>query len=879
MKNVHILPHTHWDREWYLPFEEFRYYLVRTIDRLLDELSGNPQYGCFHFDGQTILLKDYFDIRPERREELLHRVRQGKIAIGPFYVLQDEFLTSGEANIRNLARGLREMKDYGGSSYIGYLPDTFGHFSQMPQILTEFGIDNAIFCRGLVSSYDHMRTPDAQLSPSELLWEGADGSRVVGLYGSDWYNNAGNLPANIKDCAEYIKNTAQSADKKSVTGELLLYNGCDHQPPAKGLPQMIKAVNEELAGEYKVCCSDMNTVIQSARNQRDKLAVYKGELTGQQTDGLFSFIHTASVRVDIKRLNQKNESFLERIAEPLTAMAYAEGLPYAKAYMERAWEYLMQNHPHDSICGCGDDAVYREMAVRYEKSLQAAGMIAKEAAQYIAERTDMKTAPVDTEDFTPVLIFNPYSYSLSQPVEITVNFPKDTAVCGLEIKNHKGEEIASSVISQKQIFAFELPEDGFRISKTLKQVKAVVFMENLPPTGYTVIFVKPAEKLAEAEKPMSVTRLDCDLYSAAFAQNGSFTLTDNDTGISSGAMGIFEDSGDVGNEYTFMSPNGDETVVPETADVTLLRETALAYEVEVTSTVLLPEGYERLKNGTKAAVRYDGAEDYSAGKKKSKRSHKKLPTELKTVLTFYKKQKRVDMKTSLVNMTENHRLRVRFCTGQPKDYCLAHTPFDIVKRGVNDRPNWTQDDKSDRMQAFAAVGDKEQFLLSGRGLYEYEYFANGDIALTLLRCVDEMGDWGYFPTPEAQMKGKHCFEYVLFFGEKSQFSEMSRDALCYYGGNLYSVQKSNETTGAELPLQKSYFSAEGRGYLSGAFKVSENGGSLIARLYNPFDRKTTVRFNAEGEMRLSDLPEEKEAPLHADSLDISPKKICTIKII
>ena len=148
-KTVHIISHSHWDREWYLPLERHKMKLLDLIDTNMELFDKDPGFYSFHLDGQTIVLDDYLEIRPEKREELLRHVREGHFRVGPFYILQDEFLTSGEANVRNLQTGIREAKAYGNLTKVGYFPDAFGNAGQMPQLLTQAGMEAVAFGRGV----------------------------------------------------------------------------------------------------------------------------------------------------------------------------------------------------------------------------------------------------------------------------------------------------------------------------------------------------------------------------------------------------------------------------------------------------------------------------------------------------------------------------------------------------------------------------------------------------------------------------------------------------------------------------------------------------------------------------------------------------------
>ena len=124
-----VISHTHWDREWYKPFEQFRMQLADLINNLLGILEKYPEY-IFHLDAQTIVLEDYLEIYPEKREELSKWIKQGNILVGPWYLQNDFYLTSGEATVRNLIEGHRIAESFGACADAGYAPDQFGNISQ-----------------------------------------------------------------------------------------------------------------------------------------------------------------------------------------------------------------------------------------------------------------------------------------------------------------------------------------------------------------------------------------------------------------------------------------------------------------------------------------------------------------------------------------------------------------------------------------------------------------------------------------------------------------------------------------------------------------------------------------------------------------------------
>src|SRR5262245_20130470 len=180
-QTIHVVSHTHWDREWYRPFQVFRARLVDVVDTALDLLAYDPHYRYFHLDGQTIVLEDYLEIRPEREHQLRQSIREGRLLVGPWYTQPDEFLVSGESIVRNLLRGRRMAQAFGGCMDLGYLPDSFGHAGQMPQIFAGFGFPAAVLFRGITA--DQVR--------AAFNWRGSDGTTLltVKLPDDDAYSN------------------------------------------------------------------------------------------------------------------------------------------------------------------------------------------------------------------------------------------------------------------------------------------------------------------------------------------------------------------------------------------------------------------------------------------------------------------------------------------------------------------------------------------------------------------------------------------------------------------------------------------------------------------------------------------------------------------
>ncbi|MCW2928376.1 MAG: glycoside hydrolase, family 38 [Thermoleophilia bacterium] len=373
---VHVYAHTHWDREWYRSFERFRMQLVGVVDRVLDALDSDPAFATFVLDGQTIVLEDYLAIRPEEEPRIRRLVGAGRLEVGPWHVLPDEFLVSGESLIRNLHEGRRVAARFGTPLAVGYLPDPFGHVAQLPAILRGFGIDNAIFSRGMGD--EHARTGN------EFRWESPSGVDVLALVqGSPYtsgYCNAELLGrGNTADDASGYERVAELAPFLAVRASgdaMLLAAGCDHETVQEQLPRVVERL-AQLLPDADVRITGLAAYVASVRDaeRRSEAAGqpferHRGELRGSLHAPILTSIFSA--RIPLKQDNDRLQSLLETHVEPLMALAVAAGVRPARdvePFLRHAWRLVLENHPHDSIGGCSVDAVHDEMPARTLRAL------------------------------------------------------------------------------------------------------------------------------------------------------------------------------------------------------------------------------------------------------------------------------------------------------------------------------------------------------------------------------------------------------------------------------------------------------------------------------------------------------------------------------
>ncbi len=425
MKKLHLVSHTHWDREWYRTFQQFRLRLVHLIDGVLDLLDSDPSFKYFTLDGQTIVLDDYLAVRPENEGRIRRYVRNGRLVIGPWHILPDEFLVSPEATIRNLLEGTRTCAKFGPKMKVGYIPDPFGHIGQMPQILHGFNIDSACVQRGLSDER------------CEFWWQAPDGSRVFMAYLRDGYGNAAGLP--VDDPQHFTSEVRRLRDSllphSSSDRHFLFMHGTDHMEPPVPTSSAIAATHGKLDGDELIhsTLGKFVLAVQAELKKKPLPSVY-GELRECKRSHLLPGV--LSARMWIKQRNNHCETTLEKWVEPFSTFASMIPQPVTPPItladpapiVRQAWRLLMECHPHDSICGCSIDQVHDEMKVRFDQVDQVNAELVNQSLTLIAanintskEITGGNHFPSnDTKQVSAVVVFNPHSFSYSNAVDAEV---------------------------------------------------------------------------------------------------------------------------------------------------------------------------------------------------------------------------------------------------------------------------------------------------------------------------------------------------------------------------------------------------------------------------------------------------------------------------
>ncbi len=348
-----VVPHTHWDREWYLPFEQFRLRLGAVVDGVLDTLEHDASFTSFTLDGQAIVLEDYVEVRPENEGRLRALLAAGRLEVGPSYVLPDEILVGGESLVRNLLLGRRVCRRFGVEpSRAGYLPDSFGHPAQLPQILAGFGIRTFLFSRGLGDELDdagvvfRWRAGPAEVVACQMLPHYDNFARLT------WYHDASER---LRAIVEHFGDLVRNADGD----EIVLANGSDHLPVEPELPEILAELEQTFDAAFRIGRYDEHAP------GTEGLPVHEGELVGSRLQNVLRGANSA--RIYLKQANERAERRLLSIETAAALRTLRGAAPYPADDLRLAWRDLLRNHPHDSICGCSCDEVHRDMLVRYEQ--------------------------------------------------------------------------------------------------------------------------------------------------------------------------------------------------------------------------------------------------------------------------------------------------------------------------------------------------------------------------------------------------------------------------------------------------------------------------------------------------------------------------------
>jgi alpha-mannosidase len=890
-REVAIVPHTHWDREWYEPYQTFRMNLVDLVDGLLPLLESDPSYRRFLLDGQMAVVDDYLEVRPENEERLRALAGSGRVTVGPWYILLDEFLVSAETIVRDLQLGLARGVAFGGAMDIGYLPDMFGHVAQMPQILRQAGFEHTVVWRGVPST----------VTKTAFWWEAPDGSAVRAEYLPVGYGNGASLPDDAKALVRRIADHEQEVGSFLIDG-ILCMNGSDHLRPQPWLGRVVAEAND-LQDDYHFTITSLPEYLHDAPTEG--LERHTGELrSGARANVLMG---VTSNHVDVRRAEGVATRELERRAEPYAAL-FMDPAAYPTKLLDISWTLLVRNAAHDSVCACSVDDVVDAVNHRYAEARQIAEGVARRALSAFAR---------SLADSGPVVV-NPSARPRSGVVELVVSAaaPLDegeqlvserTGLPGSMTLDADTVRVVLSMLQGPRIDNDAWVHD-VRVEETETglDVTVVVGVEERPnvPIGeakqdiYTYLGGHPDAMVrisldqppirriaARAEDvdgfgwrrfapvalshPAVAARSDeaqADGAAAVTLSNGLVTVVvDPADGTFSidgvPGFGRLVDGGDLGDSYNYSPPGQDSFVeAPESVTVALGEPGPVRASAVITATFLWPD-------------HVDGSSQRRVGEQR---------VTVTTTVEVRAEERVVRVGTTFVNPARDHRLRVHLPLPHPADGSVAESAFGAVARGL------TVEGRADEygLPTFPA----RRFVQAGgltvvhEGVREYELVDIADtadgprastMALCLLRSTGMLSRLGmrYRPFPAGpmtavdglQLAGKVIdARYAVALGEDDPWA-LADDV-------LVPLEVVTAAGGGDRAGSGQALSVEGAEVSS----VHRVAGALEVRVHNPSDAETVVRVGD----RSGWLVDLRGRPLEAfdGSFSLRPHGIATVRL-
>lgn len=853
-----VVSHTHWDREWYQPFEAFRARLVRMMDALIDLFDKDPGFKHFVLDGQTVPLDDYLEIRPDRREKIEKLVKEGRLRIGPNYMLPDEFLIGGEAWVRNLMTGIRSAREYGKLMNVGYSPDAFGHIAHLPAILRGFGIDSVLIWRGV----------GRDVEVSEFRWRSPDGSEVMAVHFPYGYGYMAEVPEDQAATEKALQTMRDTLEPFATTRNVLVPNGTDHLPAHTGLSQYIATANkvmkdaEMVHGTYE---EFIDAVRGDLKGKYNDLPVLQGEFRSSARSNVLAGV--LSTRMWLKQRYAFCEDLLTRYAEPLVAWAHLAGkadverIASDRGLLHHAWRLLLQNGPHDSVTGCSVDPVYDDVSLRFERCEQIADSLIAEAHGEVARLA----SPPQQET---VVVYNPEPGVRTD--FCTVQMPAKNAELPTALVDESGAETPIQVLRR-----------GVHSARDSRERISIGFVAtDVPSIGYKTFRVAYDTDTTTAIRGGEAS-IENEFFRVSADPDGTITLLDKASGRTMAGLNRFEDGGEAGDEYTYCPPAQDEVIrQPKGPAAIRITEVGPArWTLEVRQVYSIPARLTQDRQG---------------------RNDERSDCAILSRVRLYPGVPRVDITTEVDNRCEDHRLRVLFPSGIFSEVSHAEQHFGVVQRStapIEYDDTWFETPANQHPQkTFVDLANNERgLMIANRGLPEYEVLREDEsatLALTLLRCVswlsrDDLatrnghaGPMMY--TPGAQMIGRWAFEYSIIPHEGNWMTAYR--SAHRFARPLRAIRVPGGT--GEMPRQKSLLRLDGEGVELSALKPDEDDDAIVVRVYNIADEPGAgiiALSEPVASVEAVNLNEEDAGPVvvqgGAVRLDLAPNQISTFRFL
>lgn len=894
---IHVVPHSHWDREWYFTTSRSKIYLMKDLGDVLDTLENDKDFKYFMLDAQASLLDDYIKWMPQDKERITKLVKDKRLIIGPWYTQSDQLVISGESIVRNMYYGMKRCEEFGGYMNVGYVPDSFGQSGNMPQIYKEFGIKDTLFWRGV---------SDDMVKHTDFNWKGDDGSVVFTTQIPFGYYIGGNIPEDSQKSDEFWqKECFEKAGKGSSTKHIYFPNGFDQAPIRTNLPKIIAERNKkDPENEYVI--SSIEDYIRDVKNENPTLEEVQGELVIAKHMRIHKSIFSS--RSDLKVLNTQVQNYVTNIMEPLLALSYKLGNAYPHKVVEEIWKLLFENAAHDSIGSCISDTANEDVYMRYKQARDIAVNIVELHSRLIA------TSIKNNADMTFTLI-----NTLPQTRQDTILIKTYIPGGDFAILDDNGNKIDYTIISSRDLTDYVLsqtikldPSRKFYIPEQVLEAVLAIKTKDVPALGYVQYSIDVNDN---SSIPMKNSKtLDNEFYAISIAENGSLTILDKENNVTYKNQAVLVENGDDGDSFNYSPPRKDMEVFSTDSKFEYeIHENDIYNKARIHYSMIIPKDLkERADNLTSTT----------------------LPVTLEVGLR--KGSKIIDFNVHVDNKGLSHRLCVIFDSQITSKFNYADQQFGLIKRpnyyekemnlylegmknhkeekaGIQELANWANDQSSwqeppisiEPAQSYVSLTDDNTGIaVIPQGVREYEIIDDSKIRLTLFRTYGFMGKENliYRPgrasgeriieTPDAQLLKEMDFSFG-FMTYNSDINDSNVDTMAkayntpmevytyaeFLNGRLIFSQREIEGTEAS---RISLFETENNLVVS-AIKKAEDSKGFIIRLFNGKNHKNvsdTIKFNFDiSEAYYTNLKEEKTEDIEIKNNTIKIKELSHCKFV
>lgn len=853
---VHVIPHSHWDREWYFTSSRSTIYLVKHLKEVIETLEAKDDYHFYLMDAQSSLIEDYLRYCPEDKTRLEKLITEKRLITGPWYTQTDQLVISQESIVRNLLYGTRIAREMGHSMAVGYVPDAFGQGGNMPQIYKEFGISKFLFWRGVA---------DNRLKQTEFIWRGDDGTEMLAEQIPFGYYYGANIPENEAELKTYLDEQIGALEKKASTQNVYFPNGLDQAPVRKNLPELVAKFNElDSTREYQIASPE--TFFADLEKDVTDLPVIAGELT----EGKHSRLHKSifSTRADLKQANNEIENFLSNVLEPVLSISYSLGNRYPHNELAEIWKLMFENAAHDSIGGCNSDTTNRDVKHRYKLASDLATNLLDLNMRLISEKIEQK----QPFQFT---VFNPLPYEKSGVIKMTAYIPEDN----FTVEDAQGNTLLYTILEKTDLTEYVLnqhidlnPSKPVYLPEKVFLATMLVNVNSLPALGYdTIYFNLEKETVAQEPTQSTATKIENEFYEIHLADNHSLTIHDKKADRTYTDQMIFVENGDDGDSYNYSPPRKDLVISSKEAVVNSVESSVSSVNqtLTISFTLNVPYNLEERANG-----------------------EKNNEMTIKTVISLRENEELIRFDVQVANHVLSHRLCVTFATEIASKFSTADQLFAPIKRPVRlpemdvwEAEEWQEAPISiEAMQSFVSLHDESHGVaVMTEGVREYEIIGENydTISLTLFRTFSHMGktDLLYRPgrasgesivaTPDAQLLGEINATFALTLFESSfdeaDIAKKAKEYLSnppvyqmsdFLNGRLIYVYRDEEKT---LDATYSLGLPTIDGAIISAVKKAEDSDAFITRFFNPYlQKEITVPEIFQGKERHLDESESNE---------------------